>query len=738
MGKLTSYLKSIISFFTFLLLFLSFVSYSPEDIPVISAPAVAEVSNIIGLVGAYIGFALFFLFGWAAYFFCFYLFFLGWAQLGFLRFHGLGRNKIINSIAFLFFLIFLSAFIGLFFEQSTEVFRAGGLFGFLLSGFFTTYLGLTGSFITVSLVMAINAILLFGFFFIDFSCFLTKLFSGLILFAKGKISKFKERKSSQPKPAATLESGFKNKTPKIKVYQPRKQKQPELSSQKLGRQEPEEARKSETFSQSEKVVSSRESFQSTSISNPDLSNYKVPNFGLLKEPSSSDYSDSKEDIKANIKKLEQSLLDFGVAASVVSVQKGPVVTMYELSPKAGTKIQKISALSDDIALSMKSSRVRIVAPLPGRGTVGVEIPNIHKHLVSLREVLEEKSFAQSSSKLTMAIGKDVSGNPIISDLGQMPHLLIAGATGAGKTVCVNSLICSMLFKARPDQLKFILVDPKMVELAPFANIPHLIHPIISEAKKAFAALNWAVGEMERRYKILAQEGARNIDTYNSRVDKKMPYLIIVIDELADLMTVARDSIETAIQRLAQLSRAVGIHLILATQRPSVDVITGVIKANFPARISFKVSSRVDSRTVLDTMGAEKLLGKGDLLFLKPGAVKVIRGQGSFIDDQDIKTLVNFCKDQGEPVFEQSITEEEKKQRLNLGSDDLLDDAIRLILQTNQASASLLQRRLRVGYTRAARLLDLMEQQGIVGPFCGSKARDILVEPEKYLVEKGLV
>ncbi|MCF7888379.1 MAG: DNA translocase FtsK, partial [Candidatus Omnitrophica bacterium] len=423
---------------------------------------------------------------------------------------------------------------------------------------------------------------------------------------------------------------------------------------------------------------------------------------------------------------------------VVGVQKGPVVTMYELSPRPGTKVQKISSLSDDIALAMKSSMVRIVAPLPGRGTVGIEIPNSHKHLVHLRELLEEKKFIKADSKLTLAVGKDVSGNPIIADLGQMPHLLIAGATGAGKTVCVNSLISSMLFKAKPDQLKFILVDPKMVELAPFADIPHLIHPIISESKKAFAALNWAVGEMEQRYKKLAKEGTRNIDAYNKRATEKMPYIVIVVDELADLMTVARESIETAIQRLAQLSRAVGIHLILATQRPSVDVITGVIKANFPSRISFRVSSGVDSRTVLDSMGAEKLLGKGDLLFLNPGSVKLTRGQGSFIDDYDIEELANFCRSQGAPIYEKSITEEEKRQKMNLGSDELFDDAVRLILQTNQASASLLQRRMRIGYTRAARLLDIMEQKGIVGPFCGSKARDILVEREKYLAEKGLV
>ena len=461
----------------------------------------------------------------------------------------------------------------------------------------------------------------------------------------------------------------------------------------------------------------------------------MPDPRILKVPPFLDQKETKESIEENIKGLESALANFDVAARVVSVQKGPVVTMYELQPQVGVKIQKISALADDIALAMKSSSVRIVAPIPGRGTVGVEIPNLKKHFVFLREVLEEKEFIKSKSTITLVIGKDVSGNPVVADLSDMPHLLIAGATGAGKTVCVNSLISSILFKARPDQVKFILVDPKMVELACFAGIPHLIHPIITEAKKAFFALNWAVGEMERRYKILAEAGVRSIELYNKGANQ-LPYIIIIVDELADLMLVARESIETAIQRLAQLSRAVGIHLILATQRPSVDVITGIIKANFPARISFKVASRVDSRTVLDNMGADKLLGKGDLLFLKPGAVNLIRVQGSFIDDEDIEKLTSFIRAQGKPTYEEAIVEGEKKGAVNIAGDDLFEEAVKIVLRANQASGSILQRRLRVGYTRAARLLDLMEQEGIVGPFCGSKAREIIVNPERFLSDKG--
>jgi len=350
-------------------------------------------------------------------------------------------------------------------------------------------------------------------------------------------------------------------------------------------------------------------------------------------------------------------------------------------------------------------------------------------------VLEDKAFQDAQSKLTILIGKDVSGNPVVADLKDMPHLLIAGATGSGKTVCVNSLISSILFKARPDEVKFILVDPKMVELATYAGIPHLLHPVICEAKKAFVALNWAVEEMERRYRVLAAKSVRNIDGYNkSDATPKLPYIVIVIDELADMMIVARESVETSIQRLAQLSRAVGIHLIIATQRPSVDVITGVIKANFPARISFKVASKVDSRTVLDVMGAERLLGKGDLLFLKPGAPKLIRAQGAFIDDEDIEKVTDFIREQGGPVYEQAIAEGNKKAALNIENDELYDEAVKVVMAARQASASILQRRMRVGYTRAARLLDLMEQNGLVGPFCGSKAREILTDPVQYVPE----
>ena len=745
MRNLSSFLKSTVLFLISILILLSLISYIPKDIALLSSPAPESISNLIGVGGAYLAFFLFFVFGYAAYFFPFALFFLSLEKLGVLRFSGLGKSKIINISAFLFFIIFLAAFFGLFSTANTEVFNSGVLVGFFLSRFFNKYLGVYWSFITVFLLVAINATLFFGFFFVDILKGIKVFFAKLIDFFKNlktqrEIFFKKERTRLKENSENILQKKTSKVKPEIKVYTPKADsysKEESLASFGANGLKPVAKSTPEPISKEKTIEKTRELEENGSKTFDPLT-YKLPTPNLLKVPPFLDQKEVKEDIEASITNLETTLLDFGVEAKVVSVQKGPVVTMYELQPQAGVKINKISALSDDIALAMKSTQVRIVAPLPGRGTVGIEIPNTKKHIVYLREVLEEEEFAKASSKLTLAIGKDVSGNPVVADLNDMPHLLIAGATGAGKTVCVNSMISSMLFKARPDELKFIMIDPKMVELAAFAAIPHLLHPIISEAKKAFAALNWAVEEMGRRYQLLAGEGCRNIDSYNKekRDGGKLPYIIIIVDELADLMLVARESIETTIQRLAQLSRAVGIHLILATQRPSVDVITGVIKANFPARISFKVASKVDSRTVLDMMGADKLIGKGDLLFLKPGAVKLIRAQGSFIDDEDIETLTNFIRKQGKPIYEKGIAESEKKREMSVENDELLDDAIKVILQARQASASLLQRRMRVGYTRAARLLDLMEQEGIIGPFCGSKAREILVDSEVYIIEKG--
>ncbi len=460
--------------------------------------------------------------------------------------------------------------------------------------------------------------------------------------------------------------------------------------------------------------------------------YCLPSIGLLDSPPPIEARRIKDDLASSARILEETLEDFGVSAKVTDIEQGPVITRYELEPAPGVKLNRIVALNDDIALTMKAQSVRILAPIPGKGRVGIEVPNSQSSFVYLKEIIGSNEFQKTKCKLALSLGKDITGQSIVADLDEMPHLLIAGTTGSGKTVCVNSLILSLLFKNTPSDLKFLMIDPKTVELMPFNGLPHLICPVVTDAKKAAQALNWVVAEMEERYQLLAKVSARNIESYNEK-QEKLPYIIVVIDEFADLMTVAADQIEGAVQRLAQLSRAVGIHLILATQRPSVNVITGVIKANLPARVSFKVASKVDSRTVLDMNGADKLLGRGDMLFLRPGESKLIRIQGALVSDREIEAVVNFIKSQGEPFYEDDILKDQPKGVLGSGErDDLYDEAVRIIMESNQASVSILQRRLRLGYTRAARIVDLMEQEGLVGPFEGSKPRRILADREAWL------
>ena len=445
--------------------------------------------------------------------------------------------------------------------------------------------------------------------------------------------------------------------------------------------------------------------------------------------------------------LQQTLADFKVRAAINNACHGPAVTRYELEPAPGVKVSKITNLADDIALRLAASSVRI-EQIPGKSAIGIEVPNRELEGVQLREVLESPKFAAAKSKLTVGLGMDIGGSAIFADLGKMPHLLVAGATGSGKSVCINTLITSILFKAKPDEVKFILVDPKMVELSNYNGIPHLMVPVVTDSKKAASVLNWSVQEMEKRYAKFAEKGVRNMQTYNDHFpDDKMPAIVIIIDELADLMMVAPHDVEDAICRLAQKARAAGIHMVLATQRPSVDVITGIIKANIPSRISFAVSSQIDSRTILDRSGAEKLLGKGDMLFYPVGASKPRRVQGAFISDDEVEKLLEFIRSQGQEMetneeivafTEQALAEEEAEDSGSGGgrkapkTDELLGDAVNLVMSTGQASSSSIQRRFHIGYTRAARLIDTMEELHIVGPNAGSKPRDILMTTEQAL------
>lgn len=440
------------------------------------------------------------------------------------------------------------------------------------------------------------------------------------------------------------------------------------------------------------------------------------------------------------KKLEETLKSFGVDAKVVNVSVGPAVTRYELQPSPGVKVSKIVSLSDDISLNLAASGVRIEAPIPGKAAVGIEVPNKEVVPVFLKDVLDSKEFKEYNSKLAFALGKDISGQNVVADIAKMPHLLVAGATGSGKSVCINSLIISLLFKASPNEVKLLMVDPKVVELGIYNGIPHLLIPVVTDPKKAAGALNWAVQEMVNRYKLFADRGVRDIKGYNALLAKNgeteiLPHIVIIIDELADLMMVAPNDVEDAICRLAQMARAAGMHLVIATQRPSVDVITGVIKANIPSRIAFAVSSQVDSRTIIDMAGAEKLLGKGDMLFYPVGASKPIRVKGAFVSDGEVERVVEYIKSQGNAEYNESIIDEINSEKENKNSDpgdndELLPQAIELVVDAGQASVSLIQRKFKVGYARAARIIDQMEARGIVGPFEGSKPRQVLITKQQ--------
>ncbi len=472
--------------------------------------------------------------------------------------------------------------------------------------------------------------------------------------------------------------------------------------------------------------------------------FKLPSLDFLNDPPERDnVKIQRESLEMNARRLEKKLADFGVEGEVNEILPGPLITMYEFKPAPGVKISKVSGLSDDLALTLRAPSIRIVAPIPGKAAIGIEIPNNRRDPVFLKEVLSDDSYTASKLKLPIALGKDITGSPMVTDLTKMPHLLLAGATGTGKSVCINTIINSILFKASPDTTKLLMIDPKRIELSVYQDIPHLLHPVVTQPKDATKALKWAVEEMERRYMLLSDRGVRNIETYNRKVaknkkadtedtsrgiDKTLPYIVILIDELADLMMVSSKEVEEAITRLAQMARAAGIHLIIATQRPSVDVLTGIIKANFPTRISFQVSSKVDSRTILDTIGAEHLLGDGDMLFLPPGVARLTRIHGAFVSEEEVKEVTNFLRRQKKPDYDTTIlsdlTGDEDSEEEEIEHDEKYEEAVDLVLKTGQASISMLQRKLRVGYNRAARMIEAMEIRGIVGPSDGVRPRNV--------------
>ncbi|AGX03929.1 MULTISPECIES: DNA translocase FtsK [Bacillaceae] len=471
----------------------------------------------------------------------------------------------------------------------------------------------------------------------------------------------------------------------------------------------------------------------TEVENVD---YELPPLSLLTLPRQADQSGEYEQIHANAAKLERTFQSFGVKARVTQVHLGPAVTKYEVHPDVGVKVSKIVSLSDDLALALAAKGIRIEAPIPGKSAVGIEVPNTEVAMVSLREVLESKQNDRPDSKLMIGLGRDITGEAVLAELNKMPHLLVAGATGSGKSVCINGIITSILMRAKPHEVKLMMIDPKMVELNVYNGAPHLLAPVVTDPKKASQALKKVVSEMERRYELFSHTGTRNIEGYNEHVKRHnaeeeaqqplLPYIVVIVDELADLMMVASSDVEDAITRLAQMARAAGIHLIIATQRPSVDVITGVIKANIPSRIAFAVSSMTDSRTILDMGGAEKLLGRGDMLFLPVGASKPVRVQGAFLSDEEVEEVVDFVISQQKAQYQEEMIPDDVPETASEVDDDLYEEAVELIVEMQTASVSMLQRRFRIGYTRAARLIDEMELRGIVGPYEGSKPRAVLV------------
>jgi S-DNA-T family DNA segregation ATPase FtsK/SpoIIIE len=656
-----------------------------------------------------------------------------------------------------------------------RAFRAGGYLGEWLGGFMSDYLSRTGSVIVILALMVAAVILATQFSFGRlFSAIFALLRSGAAQTAEAFGQWREERRKAKQRREVMVKYGKDEKAQKEKAGSqkaqppaPQKPQKPQIdpvvtkSEPVVARQrstpqrevaEPAPARSSQPPVVQKKPAARTPMTPSLPLPEPErverrLGSFTLPPVSLLDAPKAEQKIDERELMDA-ARHLEEKCREFSVEGSVVQIHPGPVVTTFELKPDAGVKYSKVTGLSDDLCLAMQAESV-LIDRIPGKATVGIQIPNPHREAISLRELLESDIYTRSTSKLTVALGKTIHGEPYMADLATMPHLLIAGSTGSGKSVGLNAMLTSILYRATPDDVRMIMVDPKRLELGMYEDIPHLMTPVVVEPKKAANALRWAVREMEERYKTLAAYGVRNIEQFNRNVraalesgepieegkpNRPLPFIVVVVDELADLMMVAGNEVEESICRLAQMARAVGIHLILATQRPSVDVITGLIKANMPARISFRVTSKIDSRTILDSNGAEQLLGKGDMLFLPPASSRHMRLHCPYISEQESARLASFLRKQGKPVYDETITEEEKKNGvdgLEFDKDELYDEAARIVVQTGQASISYLQRKMRIGFSRAARLVDMMEAEGLVSGATGGKPREVLVGREYF-------
>jgi S-DNA-T family DNA segregation ATPase FtsK/SpoIIIE len=740
-----SEVKGIIILALGLILLASLISFVPTDLSWYTSQPNIPAKNWVRICGAYAAGVLFFSFGKSSYLIILFMLFWSWNRLT----NRVIRFSVAKLISFSVLLCVASAILSLTsLHGAAAHFESAGIVGLVVSDFLSRYFGAVGAYIILFALGALALVLTGEFLLTPLFVKVSMTAHELFFLAWEKIlslrdsSDVKQQKNVNGRRAQEIKQMVERVDKKSR---PDQEKAETLKSKELIEKAKAEVAENREAERKEvppkpviRIVEPKDQAKEHVSIEPSkkVGEYHLPSLDLLSDPPQISSSRIQEGLVSGAKILETTLASFGVSVRVADIERGPVLTRYELEPAPGVKVQKITTLSDDIALAMRASSVRIVAPIPGKNRVGIEVPNGASASVFLKDVLSQSEFRSSGSKLMLALGKDITGKSLISDLTDMPHLLIAGTTGSGKTVALNSIIMSILFNASPEEVKFLMVDPKMVELVGYNELPHLLCPVITDTKKVSGALNWVVSEMEHRYRTLAKAGVRNIKGYHQQ-GNTMPYIVIVVDELADLMQVSAKTIESAITRLAQLARAVGIHLILATQRPSVDVITGVIKANFPARVSFKVASKVDSRTVLDMNGAENLLGKGDLLFMKPGDAKPTRGQCSYVSDEEIRRVIDFIKPQQNPEYNDAITTQQPTGAAGNGAqdDEMYDEAVRVVIETNQASVSILQRRLRLGYSRAARLIDIMEQNGIVGPYVGSKARDILIDREKWMVER---
>ncbi|PKN36857.1 MAG: cell division protein FtsK [Deltaproteobacteria bacterium HGW-Deltaproteobacteria-2] len=739
-NKRTREIKGVVCLSLALFLLLCLVSYRPQDPSfthfVVSGQA---THNFTGKVGSYTADSLIRLLGISSFLFPFIL--LACSFKYFLRPAFTINTK--RIVGFLFFVLSFAGLMALLFHGSITVYGeslkngTGGLIGVSLVDFLRISFNVAGTYIILILTFVVALTFMIEFSIMSVTERITQFFAALFNLCKSRISSFVNYVLNsvkiEKKPQAVI---IEDTPPVVKKINLKKIEQTNFNFTK----------------------------------NTTDEKFQLPPFTLLEEAQHKDVRVKRDSLVTNSRILEKKLSDFGVDGRVVEVMPGPVITMYELEPAPGVKINKIVNLSDDLALALMAPSIRILAPIPGKSVIGIEIPNLKREPVFLKEVLDNESFLESSFRLPIALGVNFVGTPVVADLTKMPHLLIAGTTGSGKSVALNAMICSILFKAQPDDVKFLMIDPKRLELSSYEGVPHLIHPVVVDPKKASQVLRWTVEEMERRYKILNDLKAKSIDAYNELLLKglksktvlalpkqvdpdiepeqttdttdsanveqqikhtKLPYIVVIIDELADLMMVAPRDVEESLTRLAQMARAAGIHLIIATQRPSVDVITGLIKANFPTRISFQVSSKIDSRTIIDQQGAEKLLGAGDMLFIPPGTSKLSRIHGAYVSDKEISRIVDFIKMQAQPAYDSSI---EKfalaaAQTQHEGDDDFdvkYDEAVALVGELGQASISLVQRYMKIGYNRAARMIEKMESEGIVGPSDGAKPRKVLI------------